>query len=451
MWRAVFGGRIARDTLWNLAGRAVPMAIGVLAVPVVVRYLSRADFGLLGLAWAVLGYMTMLDLGIGRATTKYVAASLAAPGAPRLGQVVLISVSGLTGLGVIGGLALVALAPWLAHGVLGLPGASARDAILVFRLLAVAVPFSLLSQALSAVLEGARRFDLVNRIRFPASSLVFLVPAAGAVAGVGVPGIVAVLVLVRVAVAGAMWIAVLHSLPARLSLRVHDTGLLRELAGFSGWVAVSSVLSPLMVYAERFVLASLAGLGPLAYYTPPAEAATRVLVLPSSLANAVFPVFSAAEQTGGRAAARRLAVRAAATLAAVMIVPTLLIVAFAYPLLTLWLGADFAVHGMTALQVLAIGVFANSLGFIPHDFLQATGRPDLTAKLHLVEAPVYAVLVWLMVSRYGIVGAALAWTTRLIADAVALSVLAHGRGSAPGSIPSAPFGASALRDNRIGG
>ena len=46
------------------------------------------------------------------------------------------------------------------------------------------------------------------------------------------------------------------------------------------------------------------------------------------------------------------------------------------------------------LQILAVGVFINSLAQVPFALLQGVGRPDLTATLHLIELPLYLGLLW---------------------------------------------------------
>src|SRR4029077_10279948 len=81
---------------------------------------------------------------------------------------------------------------------------------------------------------------------------------------------------------------------------------------------------------------------------------------------------------------------------------TLLIVMFAREGLTLWLGADFASHSTQILQWLAAGVFLNSLALVPFTLVQGVGRPDVTAKLHLLELPIYMVVLWWLVRRWGI-------------------------------------------------
>jgi Na+-driven multidrug efflux pump len=71
-----------------------------------------------------------------------------------------------------------------------------------------------------------------------------------------------------------------------------------------------------------------------------------------------------------------------------------------------------------------VGILANGIAFVPSTFIQAAGRPDITAKLSLVELPLYAVLAFILIQAYGIVGAAIAIDIRFIVDAIALMVLA---------------------------
>jgi hypothetical protein len=66
-------------------------------------------------------------------------------------------------------------------------------------------------------------------------------------------------------------------------------------------------------------------------------------------------------------------------------------------------------------------VWFNGLAFVPHTFLQASGRPDLPAKFHVLELAPYVAALWLGLSIGGIEGAALVWSLRLAADAALLT------------------------------
>ena len=113
----------------------------------------------------------------------------------------------------------------------------------------------------------------------------------------------------------------------------------------------------------------------------------------------------------------------------------LLLIVLAQPLLRLWLGADYAAHGSAAFAILAGGVLINGLAHVPSAYLYGRARPDLPAKFHLVELPLYVLGAWLLIRAYGITGAALAWTLRVSVDAVLLGI-AMWRVGGPSRVPA---------------
>ena len=82
-------------------------------------------------------------------------------------------------------------------------------------------------------------------------------------------------------------------------------------------------------------------------------------------------------------------------------------------------------HSTLVLQLLTIGILINALARVPFTLIQGVGRPDITAKLHLIELPVYLVSIWFLLRGYALEGAAIAWVLRASLDAIVLFVVAH--------------------------
>jgi O-antigen/teichoic acid export membrane protein len=80
-------------------------------------------------------------------------------------------------------------------------------------------------------------------------------------------------------------------------------------------------------------------------------------------------------------------------------------------------GAAYAGESVDVLRILAIGVAANCVATVPFTLLQACGRARWTATLHLLEIIPFGAALWFSVSRWGITGAAVAWTLRVLIDA----------------------------------
>ena len=415
----IHGGLLARNTLLNFAGQVIPLLVGLATIPYVVRGLGTERFGILSIAWVLLGYFSLFDLGLGRATTKFVAEALGRHEVGRLPGLVWTSLAFQVLSGLVGSLVVTALTPLLVERVLKIPVGLIAETKLAFFVLAASLPVVLATNALRGVLEAAQRFDLVNYIKLPASASVFLLPAIALPFGLGLPGIVVLLVLARLGATLGYLGVCLRLFPALRHRPSLDSTILRPLVGFGGWVTISNVIGPLLTYMDRFLIGALMSIAAVGYYAAPYEAITRLWILPGSLAATLFPAFSsmgASDTT--RTELGRLYARSVKLSLLAMGPLTALIVVFAPQILRLWLGQDFAAKGTLAMQILALGVLINSLAVVPFSLIQGVGRPDLSAKFHLLELPIYAVLAWSLIGSMGIAGAALAWTLRFTLDAI---------------------------------
>ena len=143
----------------------------------------------------------------------------------------------------------------------------------------------------------------------------------------------------------------------------------------------------------------------MAYYTTPFELAIKGWFIPVAVLGAVFPAFATSFACDrGRTA---LIFGKSLTYIFILMFPiTLALVALAPEGLALWLGPDFARQSTAVLRWLAIGVFLGALQHVPSSLMQGVGRPDLVAKLHLLELPLYLLAAWHLIVLRGIEGAA---------------------------------------------
>jgi O-antigen/teichoic acid export membrane protein len=101
----------------------------------------------------------------------------------------------------------------------------------------------------------------------------------------------------------------------------------------------------------------------------------------------------------------------------------LMLIVAAHPILGIWIGTEFAEQAAAPLQILALGIVPSAIAQVSFASIQARGRSDLTAALHLLELPVYMVIIWVSASSFGAAGAAAAWLIRVVLDAAILQVL----------------------------
>lgn len=417
------GRLLARNTLWNLLGNGAPMLVAMFCIPILIRGLGKERFGVLTLVWALIGYASLFDLGLGRALTQLVAKKLGAGEEHEVPVLAWTSLLLMLLLGSAGTALLLVLSPWLVHRTLNIPVALQHDALQCFYLLAASIPVVISTSGLRGLLEAHQRFDLINILRIPMGVFSFAGPLLVLPFSKSLFPIVGVLVAGRLLACFAHLLLCFKVAPELRDRIAWHRAAARPLLRFGGWMTVTNVIGPLMVTLDRFVIGALVSMTAVAYYATPYEAVTKLWVIPSAVIGVMFPAFSARfVQNLGETSV--LFDRTLKLLRLTLFPVTLLIVAFAGDGLNLWLGRDFATHSTRVLQLLAAGVFVNSLALVPFTLIQGAGRPDLTAKLHLIELPVYLLVLWWSVKQWGIEGAAIAWTGRVFVDGLVLLFLA---------------------------
>jgi len=408
---------LARNTIWNLLGQTLPMAVGLVTIPLLVRGMGAERFGVLSLAWIVVGYFSLFDLGIGRALTKLVADKLGANEEHAIPPLAWTSLAMMLLLGAFGAVVTLLLSPWLVQRLLRIPQSLQSEALRGFYLLAVSIPIVTTTAGLRGILDALQRFRIANLIRIPMSVFSFVAPLLVFPFSHSLIPIIAVLVAGRLVGCFVHLLAAFQAMPA-LKLHVYvRTSLIMPALRLGGWMTVSNVVGPIMSYLDRFLIGAVLSIAAVSYYAAPAEIMNRVLVIPTAIAGVMFPALALSLQQD-TARAELIFSRGVKCMFLVIFPVVLLLVTFAPEGLRLWLGATFAENGTPALRWLAVGTLLNCLAFVPFALLQAAGRPRVTGMLNLMELPLYLVALWFFVKTRGIEGAAIAWAGRVFIDAV---------------------------------
>jgi O-antigen/teichoic acid export membrane protein len=415
---------LARNSALNVAGQVLPIIVAIVAIPPLVRGLGAERFGILTLAWAAIGYFSLFELGLSRALTQAIAYRLGNGGRGDLPAVAWTALALLFALGIVGAVALASVTPLVITRLLNVPGELQGESMTAFFILAASLPLVVSSVGLRGIMEAHHDFAPATAMRIPLVLFMFLGPL------LVLPWSRSLVPAVSMVVVGRVvgWLAhlcyCLWKYPFLENGIVIRARAVKPLLRFGGWTTISNIVSPMMVFLDRFVIGALLPLAAVAHYVTPYEVITKLLVIPVALLGAVFPAF-AETFASNRGQMERIYER---TLRAVLLVmfPLVLVgVAFAREGLSLWVGSVLPAESALVLKWLAVGVFMNSIAQPPFAALQSAGRPDVIAKLHLLELPFYAAAIVALVRAFGLPGVAMAWTLRVTVDAAALLWLAR--------------------------
>lgn len=410
---------VKRNTAYNLLGSVVPLALALVTVPLYLRLVGPERYGVLSIAWLFLGYFGLFDLGLGRATAFRIAALRDATPEQR-STTFWSALATNCAMGLVGGLVLWAAAAYFYGYVIKVDEALRPEIMAAVPVLAASVPVATINGVFASALQGRERFAETNVISASSTALFHALPLAVATfLGPNLLWLLSAAMAARVVAGIALGAQCLKHFGGKGI--TFDRKELTSLLKYGGWVNLTSIFGPILVFVDRFAIGSLLGAGAVAIYSVPYQLTRVVAVMPAALVNALFPRMSAAdtnERDGMTAVATKML--------ALLITPAVLGGIYGLGLfLNLWMGGEIAEAATPIGRVLLVGFWVNAFALVPFTKLQASGRPDLVTKVLLAEIPIYLAALYFGLKEFGLLGCAVVFAGRCLLDYVLLSRVAR--------------------------
>ena len=411
---------IRRHTLYNLLGSIAPLGVSLVTVPIYLHAIGEARYGVLAIVWLFTGYFGVFDMGLARASAYHLARQH--DEAPAVRSTTFWTALWLNlSFGVLGAVVLYAVAQPVFGHFFQMSEALRRNVLVSLPWIAAALPLGTLGGVLVGALTARERFGYMNLTGVLNTVLTQIVPLIVAVfISPELTWLIPAIVLARASGLVLLFAGVWRFLPIVPSA-LFDRTRARALFTYGGWISISNIIVPVLATFDRMLIGALLSVQAVTYYSVPYNLVTRVSILPGALVTSLFPRFSRTESEEGRLLAERslnllLAVMTLVTVAGMAIFPLFL---------SYWISPEFARHAAAAGMILLAGVWINGLAYIPYSLLQGQGRPDVTAKLHLIQLPFFLLVLWGGIHWLGLAGAALAWSLRGAIEALVLFYLAR--------------------------
>ena len=410
------------NTVYQVASQLAPAIAAVGAIPFLLRRLGPEAFGIVTLFSTALIYFMMLDLGLGRAATRFIAQSLEGGRPDDVRRYFWGSILLLTGGGLVVSVGCFFATPTLVSSYLKVSPAYYRATVESFYLICIAIPLVALTATLRGFLEAWGRFPFISIVTACSGVGLYLLPALAVIVGGGLVSVAVTYVAVRLAMGAAFAMGCL-SMKDRPSLQpIFDLRAVKTMLSFAGWLSISNIIGTAMLYGDRFLLGSCVGMAAVASYSMPMDVIGRMQILITSFCAVLFPLMSRLDQSGSTqfhtvyrgAVAIGLSVMTPLTISMVLLVPSLM---------KLWLRARSTPDAVFAAQVFLAGAVVQATASIAFTALHARGRSDLTARIHIAEFPIYCLAFYWAAVHFGVKGAALAWLGRVIVDFIGMVVV----------------------------
>lgn len=396
---------VARNALSGYATLMLGALVGFIVTPIMLRELGVSGFGVWALALGAVGYLGLLEVGLGIATTTRIAA-VESQGYEAVSRVLSTSVTLCLGVVVVGLCATAGLV-WIFPSVFDVPDSLRNEARVTACVLGAGQCVMFVVNAYSAALLGTGRMYLVNLRGVLISSAVSATQAGVLIAGGGLEAI-AVLQAAGSAITLIVFRAQVHRrLPGvRVSPRLADRRIGRQLLSLS-WRNSLASLAGLVAFGSDVVLVGLL-LNPVAAaaYAVALRGYTLLQRIANGVASAVAPSHAHAATHASNERRFRIYTLSASISTAFALLGGITVGVYADALLELWLG-DVPSDSAGVLLVLCVVLALQMPGVSGYHLLLGSERAGDLVKITVPAAGVNLAASIVFTLSFGTIGPAL--------------------------------------------
>lgn len=404
----------------NIVGNVLTLIIGVISIPLLIKFIDIERLSFLLIALAIMNYGVLFDLGFSKAVLKYVSEIQDGKSVEKFKYY-------LNGLicQLVVGLIITLTITLFAGNIIELikPSDNIYNEISYsFIFVALSIPFAMMANTQIAFLQAHDEHLIINYFKFAIKIAIVTLPLLAALITQNVGDIILVLVSSKILYSLVLFIYInkkyFFGIKSKLNYIKKD--IVSKLFTYGKWIAITSVVSPLFLYVDRFYLSNQFGLDELGIHIVPLEIILKLMVIPSSVAFVYFPVFSRFKGLSNEA-------YISSSIKVLFIVLPIVLVLNIFPqeILSMLMMDEYSSISSSILITLTIALIFNGLALIPFTYLQAKGYPEKILLSYAIELPIYIFFLFVLVNIYGVIGASLAFLARVILDFLLLSLFSY--------------------------
>ena len=169
-----------------------------------------------------------------------------------------------------------------------------------------------------------------------------------------------------------------------------------------------------LTYLDRMIIPMFIGPSNLTFYSLPGSITNKIPNLSATLSSIVFPMTAYFEGEGNRDMTKNLYIRSMRLITVISTAMAVSFVAFAYQMLQYWIGVNLADKATGVLIILAFTNLILAITYPLNNFLLGMGKLKLMSITSVLTAILNAILLIILLPKFGIIGAAWAYLLALL-------------------------------------
>jgi O-antigen/teichoic acid export membrane protein len=392
----------------NYLGQGFILVLTFVTAPYTVHHLGPELYGILALVQVIAGFAGLLNLGIGRALTKYVSELYWTGDFKAINRLFQTAWTTCLAGGTVG--LVVLIGPRATIGRLFFRGGPEVNAVVGFAIYVAALGMftSMLQEPIWAMPAALQRWRIFNAVNVAAGTVRCLGPVIVLACGFSIRAVLVVVLSSNILAVVAFAVVSRELIPGLSFVPRFDRAAFRKLFSFSLPLLLSAIFAMIINRVDRFILAYYMPLAAVTFYTLPFSISEKAAIGVSNITSVVFPFTSELHAMGAHDKVHELYLRATKMMTLVTLPIVAILIAVPGPILRYWLGQEYAVQGAFALRALGAATFLTAISGVPTVTSLGVGEAWMPAAFAFASSVINLLSNFLLIPRYGINGAALA-------------------------------------------
>jgi O-antigen/teichoic acid export membrane protein len=409
-----------KNSVYTLLSLLVPSLIALVTIPFYIKIIGLEQFGYLSLMWIVIGVFGFFDLGLSRAATFRIAITTdQLESQTVVGSVMLMGVvSSLVAAPVVWVCSHLYITFAINVGFL-----LNQKLHIVIIILSMLVSVNIMSTIIMGILQGVSNFlasssiNIINSISNQVIPLLFAIYISKDLVYIVASILISRIIILIVSV----YLVARLVAHCRLWLASWRTAV--DMLAFGKWVMASSILGPLILYADRFVVGGVAGPHAIALYSIPFQFAQRMSLISNSIGSAAMPGLSKMNEDNAIESIERIF----STLLIICLIIFTVSALMSNLFFRNWLPLSSTSEVASIFIILVAAFSINCFTAITHFYVSSRAKPSIITRSMIIEFIPYLILLFVMSSTFGIIGAAWSFLILCTVDFVIIIALTQNR------------------------
>jgi len=406
--------KTTRNAVWNIVGFLLSLGITFITIPLFISLLGDNNYGLFVLFQSIMVGFSLMGLGVGPATVKYVSESIGRENYEEANQFINTTLCFNLLIGIVGAIVIALLAGSMTEKIFKIPLESQIIAKKCFYWVGVGWFISQIAVTLSGIPMAFQNFKIVAIGTGLSSGLIAILGLGVLYAGGSLVNLIQANA-VALTISAIGWWFLARCIFPQLKVRIGiDWSLFKKTIAYGSWQTLAGFGGMMYHWVDRIIIGIFLPPAAIGYYNVPVAVCSKSHSGLTQIGAVFFPLISYLQGKNDKDSMYKYFINGSWVIGLFSAIGYVPFALFGKSFLGLWISPEFAEKSGNLFFIIILAHIVLSTSVINYNFLSGIGKPNWIALGSLSSGLLGLVSALILIPKFGLIGAGWSYFTTII-------------------------------------